>query len=182
MTRFAALLAFVVAAWPIRAAAQSPAGPAPAAEPLGFTGSLFARFEARRGYSASGLTASDYVRYRTRLGLVTPWRRGAEGLAVRARVVPQSAGYWHVGGDSLDDAALGLHEGAIEIEHGAVRLEAGRFEMVYGDHLVIGNVAWDPTGRSFDGVRLRWTLPVTSDRQPAGAKAIALGVEEIKTQ
>ncbi len=144
------------------ARADIPAAPAPAATPavapappLDLSGSFFVRFETRRNYSPGGLPDSDFVRYRSRLGLITPWRRG-DGLAVRARMVPQAAGFWSVGGDTLQDVDLGLHEGAIEIERGPVRVEAGRFEMTYGEHLVIGNVGWDATGRSFDGVRLHY--------------------------
>ncbi|MEZ4287747.1 MAG: alginate export family protein [Polyangiales bacterium] len=71
------------------------------------------------------------------------------------RFVPQASGIWGVGGDTLDDAALNLHEGYIAFGRASFQLQIGRMELAYGDHLVLGNVDWHPTGRSFDALRLR---------------------------
>jgi hypothetical protein len=55
------------------------------------------------------------------------------------------------------DPVLGLHEGFLSLHLGeAFRLDVGRFEMFYGEHLVIGNLDWHPNGRAFDGARARF--------------------------
>lgn len=124
-------------------------------------GQFFSRFENRTQYD--GLRLSDPARlhadqdaiyYRARFGLVTRAFDVGHGLHVTARLVPQSSGAWNVGGSSLTDANLDMHEGLIQIAGDGFRLDAGRFEMVYGDHFIIGNVGWHQTGRSFDGLRL----------------------------
>ncbi len=133
------------------------AGPDTAAQDVAMGGSFFTRFERRVGYGGgAGDYASynsDFVRYRARISLDTgpmdigsPWK-------LNARFVPQAGGIWSTGGDSLDDASLGVHEAFVRLKKGASRFEIGRFELVYGDHLVLGNVGWHHLGRSFDGVR-----------------------------
>ena len=122
-------------------------------------GSFFTRFETRREYGGvAGLSASDFVRYRARFGLETSPFDVGHGISVRARLVPQAGGVWHIGGDGLEDAELGLHEGFLAIDLGPVDLQLGRFEIVYGDHLVMGNVGWHHLGRSFDAARMRVQL------------------------
>ena len=122
------------------------------------TGSFFSRYELRRGYAQGtildGDPGSDLVRYRARLGLhVEPLE--TETLTLGTHFVPQAGGFWHVGGDDLVDPVLGLHEAFVDVATGPLRFEVGRFEMVYGDHLVIGNVGWHHLGRAFDGFRVR---------------------------
>jgi hypothetical protein len=145
-----------LAALPLRAQDVAEA-PATAAEPFPLTvgGSYLSRFELRRNYSPGGLDASDFVRGRARLVLTTAPLTLREGLDLTLRFAPQAAGLWHIGGDTLEDPTLGLHEGALVLQGDVVRGEVGRFEMTYGDHLVVGNVDWNETGRAFDGVRLR---------------------------
>jgi len=134
----------------------------PAEEPLlRPVGSFFSRFENRTHFDQLGLRGparvnadQDAIYYRARFGLVTRAFDVGHGLHVTARLVPQSSGAWNVGGGSLTDANLDIHEGLIQIAGDGFRLDAGRFEMVYGDHFIIGNVDWNQTGRSFDGVRL----------------------------
>jgi hypothetical protein len=63
----------------------------------------------------------------------------------------------------------------MEIKHGNLQLEAGRFEMAYGDHLVIGNVGWHQVGRSFDGLRLRHQAGDKAPRIDAFFTAIGEG-------
>jgi hypothetical protein len=53
------------------------------------------------------------------------------------------------------DAQLGLHEGYARVQGDHVRFDTGRFELSYGDALVIGNLDWNEVARSFDGVRAR---------------------------
>ena len=120
-------------------------------------GRFFTRAEVRQGYSgdaAKALTGADLARYQARLGLETTVDFGG-GLTSTARFLPQAGGFWHVGGDGLEDVALGLHEGYVRIAYGPATLDAGRFEMAYGDQLVIGPVGWHHIGRAFDGARLR---------------------------
>jgi len=123
-------------------------------------GSFFSRFENRTHYDQLSIgggrlhSDQDAIYYRARFGLVTRAFDVGHGLHVTARLVPQASGAWNVGGDSLTDASIGMHEGLIQISGGGFRLDAGRFELVYGDHFIIGNVGWHETGRSFDGMRL----------------------------
>lgn len=118
------------------------------------TASFFVRYDLRENYDEVGLADLDFVRYRTRFGLIAGPFDAGEALALSLRFVPQASGIWHVGGNGLEDAELGLHEGLMILTAPGWRLDAGRFEMVYGDHLVIGNVDWHQTGRSFDGLRM----------------------------
>lgn len=124
--------------------------------PLALTASFFVRYDLRAGYDHVGLGAAngDRVRYRTRFGLIAGPFSISDGLELSLRFVPQASGIWYVGGNSLEDVNLGVHEGLMQLSADAWRLDAGRFEMVYGDHFVIGNVGWHQTGRSFDGLRL----------------------------
>lgn len=148
------LVLVAVVAIPVAVQAQPRAEETDEAVPLGVTASFFVRYDLREGYDEVGLSDLDFVRYRTRFGLTAgPLDVGSDvGLALR--FVPQASGIWHVGGDTLEDAELGLHEGLMILSMPSWRLDAGRFEMVYGEHLVIGNVGWHQTGRSFDGLRL----------------------------
>jgi hypothetical protein len=41
------------------------------------------------------------------------------------------------------------------VQGSLVYLDAGRFELNYGDALILGNLGWHQTGRSFDGMRAR---------------------------
>ncbi|MEZ4287245.1 MAG: alginate export family protein [Polyangiales bacterium] len=52
---------------------------------------------------------------------------------------------------------MNLHEGFVAFRNKHFEFRFGRFEMAYGDELVIGSVGWNPTGRSFDAFRLRVT-------------------------
>jgi hypothetical protein len=130
--------------------------PAPPAA-LSFTpfGTLMSRYEMRRNYSLGvpGGPGEDAVRYRTRFGVRAQPVSIADGLSVSARVAAQAAGQWSVGGDTLEHPSLSLHEGLIGLHVGETRIDIGRFEMAYGEHLVIGTVDWNPIGRAFDGAR-----------------------------
>ncbi len=148
----AALLAATFATAPRPATAQDAAA-APLLTPHG---SFFSRFETRRNYSLAP-SGSDFVRYRARLALDVGPIELPEGWTVAARFAPQAGGYWHIGGDGLEDPVLGLHEGALTVGNTAFRVQIGRFEMAYGEHLVIGNVDWHHLGRAFDGARLHLT-------------------------
>ena len=123
--------------------------------PLEIGGSFFTRYEMRQNYDPIGGASTDMVRYRARLNLDTAPVDIAGDLQLTIRFSPQASGLWNVGSDSLEDLSLGLHEGALVLWTPTLQAEVGRFEMVFGDHLVIGNVGWHQTGRAFDGARFR---------------------------
>jgi hypothetical protein len=129
--------------------------------PLALTGSYFTRYELRRGYEALGLSAGrisegDYLVFRARVGLaVGPIALGRD-LNVRFQFTPQATGVMGTLPSTIADADLGLYEGYLRVESTSVRFDAGRFMMDYGDSLVIGNLDWHQTGRSFDGFRARY--------------------------
>lgn len=127
-------------------------------------------------YGGAGATPtladSDCIRYRARVGLeITNLAIGPDVSAI-VRFLPQVAGTWAmstiglgtpggVGASSSGgtvDALLGLHEASLALQLGmVVRAEVGRFEMSYGDAVVIGNLDWNPNARAFDGARIHVT-------------------------
>lgn len=124
--------------------------------PLRVSASIFTRPELRTGYTDLGQADTDFVRYRFRLGLeLQPLDLGR--LTIGARFVPQAAGFWSSGG-ALSDPSLGIHEAVLLLTRNRFRFEVGRFEMAYGEELVIGTVAWHQVGRAFDGARMRVSL------------------------
>ncbi|MCA9575899.1 MAG: alginate export family protein [Polyangiales bacterium] len=138
---------------PEAATAEAPAAPP---FPLGVTASVFTRPELRAGYDRIGQADTDFVRYRFRLGLaLTPVDLGR--VRVGGRFVPQAAGFWSSGG-TLTDPALGIHEAVLLLGTDHLDVEVGRFEMSYGEELVIGPVGWHQVGRAFDGARLHAKL------------------------
>lgn len=133
---------------------------APTPVGLEVSGYGFTRFERTSGYGATAPAVNkDWVRYRFNLGLTTTPITLKDDLSLTFKLTPQMGGFWNVGGDSTEDPALGLHEGIMKLKGGKWSLEAGRFEMAYGDELVIGPVGWNHIGRSFDGARFRHMLP-----------------------
>lgn len=138
----------------------------PAFRPLA---NMVTRFEHREGYTALGVPGTgcvpgdnDCIRYRARVGFTTTPLTIADDVKASVRFLPQLAGFWALpsltGASSsggVFDPTLGLHEAALTLQLGpAARLEVGRFEMIYGEHLVIGNLDWHPNARAFDGTRL----------------------------
>jgi hypothetical protein len=142
---------------PPEAAPAAPAAP----PPLVVTGSFFGRYELRAGYDQLGVSRaprfleSDATFYRARLGLATSPIAVADGTTVALQFTPQSTGVLGVLPNTVTDAALNLHEGYARVASSAFRLDFGRFEMNYGDSLVIGSLDWNETARSFDGIRTR---------------------------
>lgn len=119
---------------------------------------LFTRGEVRRGYALLvDRNAQDFVRYRTQLG-VRITHHFDHNWHVGARVLVRAGGYWNVGGNSLEDADLSLHEGYTFIGNDRMNFQIGRFEMLYGDQLVIGPVGFHHVGRTFDGGRASFKL------------------------
>lgn len=132
------------------------------------SGSFFSRYEFRSGYNdlaRAGFFEGgvihprsrdfDAVAYRARLNLDTTPLSVSDFFDVAMRLTPQSSGFWAFGTGSgqLRDAAIGLHEGFLKLIHGLSYFQIGRFEMNYGEQLMIGAVGWHQTGRSFDGGR-----------------------------
>ncbi len=134
--------------------------------PLTWHTSMMTRYELRDGYTEIGRTRAvhpvafdgDYIAYRARFGFETKPLRLDDNLRVLVRFSPQSAGYWNVGGDTLQDPQLDLHEGYLQIMGEDWYVRSGRFEIIYGDHFVVGNVGWHWRARSFDAVRFRKEL------------------------
>ena len=127
---------------------------------LELTASFFTRYELREGYDGIGVATprireSDLVFYRARLGLSTTPIDVGKGKHVILLFQPQASGFWADKGDTLTDGSLNLHQATLRIAGASYWIDAGRFEMSYGDELVIGSVDWHHTGRSFDGLRSR---------------------------
>ncbi len=60
-------------------------------------------------------------------------------------------------GTVLNDPALGVHQGWLAYSPSDwFTFKLGRQELIYGDHLVIGNVGWSNVGRSFDALKLNF--------------------------
>lgn len=114
------------------------------------------------------LADSDCVRYRARVGLEVRDIALGDGAVAVIRFLPQVTGMWAMPGLGLGgpavgsssggiiDALLGIHEASLLLQFGELlRVELGRFEMSYGDQVVIGSLDWHPNGRAFDGLRAR---------------------------
>lgn len=56
------------------------------------------------------------------------------------------------------DQAMNVHQAYATLMHSdKISYTLGRYEMKYGDELVIGPVGWSMTGRAFDGLKAHWT-------------------------
>lgn len=127
-------------------------------------------------YGGAGMTPalsdSDCMRYRARVGFEIQNLALGPDVGAVIRFLPQVAGFWAmptfglggpggVGASSSGgtvDALLGIHEASLALQLGSVvRTEVGRFEMSYGDAVVVGNLDWHPNGRAFDGARIHVT-------------------------
>jgi hypothetical protein len=121
----------------------------------------------RQGYDNAGVARGrfvdgDAVFYRARFGIGTGAIDVGEGFKLGAQFTPQAAGVFGSLGSTIADVSLGLHEGYGRVARKYVRLDFGRFELNYGDALVLGNLDWNEIGRSFDGVRTRFSGSPTS--------------------
>jgi hypothetical protein len=133
-----------------------------------YTGSFFTRYELRQGYDNAGVARSprfldgDAFFYRARFGIGTGNIDLGKDIKVALQFTPQAAGVFGTSPTTLTDLSLGLHEGYLRAGGKYVRIDAGRFELNYGDALVLGNLDWNEIGRSFDGVRSRIAKSPTS--------------------
>jgi hypothetical protein len=137
------------------------------------------RLPVSRGLTNIGCTAgaggvlsdSDCIRYRARVGFEIQNITLGPGYTAAVRFLPQVTGHWAMPGFALGgpgtglsssggivDALLGIHEASLILNLETWgRFEIGRFEMSYGENVVIGNLDWHPNGRAFDGARVRIT-------------------------
>jgi Alginate export len=158
---------------PPAAALPPPPAMAPPAAPVWspvYTSSYFTRYESRHGYDDLGLSTGrarfsegDAVFYRLRFGIGTGLFEIGPGIKVGLQFTPQAAGtFGNNGPNTIVDAQLGMHEGYARVAGKYVRVDAGRYELNYGDALVLGNLDWNEVARSFDGVRARIATSPTS--------------------
>lgn len=122
--------------------------------------SFMTRHETREGYRALGRSAGRFQEgeaavFRARMGFrTTPIDTG--GPDVVLQFTPQASGWIGYNANTITDYNLGLHEGFLRLtEKGVFSLDVGRFELNYGDALVIGNLGWHQTARAFEGMRAR---------------------------
>jgi hypothetical protein len=136
--------------------------------PLAVSGSFFTRYELRSGYAAQGLfhprlhREGDNFVYRARLGVTTHPVDLGDGQTISATFIPQAHGVHATQGEPTtinDQYDLRVYEAFIRWQGQRVTLDTGRFEMNYGDGLVIGNSDWHEAGRAFQGARLHYVSP-----------------------
>ncbi|MEX0599984.1 MAG: alginate export family protein [Rhodothermales bacterium] len=120
-------------------------------------GQLRHRLEVDARNNAPGRDAVAFQLLRSRLGFrAFPTARTEVFLQVQdSRVMGEEA-------STLDGSAnaFDLHQGFVTLKRVFGRpldIQAGRFETVYGSERLVGAVGWHNVGRSFDGVRLRWS-------------------------
>ena len=149
--------------------AQSPYTPADNSSadktsfPLEFGGSFWTRYELRNGYSQLGVSRGrfiegDWLVYRARLKLATKALSIADSnYSTLVVFSPQADGFWGDQAGTISAPNLGIYEGFLRLQSPSLRLDVGHFALNYGDALVIGDLRWHQTARSFDGARLKWT-------------------------
>jgi hypothetical protein len=138
-----------------------------------YTGSFFTRYEVRNGfeqiYPSPAAAAArgrfqdgDAFYFRSRFGFNTGLMDVGNDLKVAFQFTPQASGVLGSSPNTTTDVNLNIHEGFMRTQGKWVRVDAGRFELSYGDTLVIGNLDWNETGRAFDGFRARVAKSPTS--------------------
>jgi hypothetical protein len=132
-----------------------------------YTGSFFTRYELRQGFDNAGVQRGRFIDgdaffYRARFGIGTGAIDLGKDIKVGLQFTPQAAGVFGSLPSTIADASLGLHEGYLRAGGKYVRVDAGRFELNYGDSLVLGNLDWNEIARSFDGLRTRVSKSPTS--------------------
>ncbi len=134
----------------------------PPGMPLVFSTSMKSRFEMRESYDALGVSRGrfqegDQTVYRARIGLRSAPLDLGGGLTGLVQFTPQASGAYGVNG-TVAENNVGIYEGYLRFSGESLSFDAGRFMMDYGDALVVGNLDWHQTARSFDGVRARFSL------------------------
>ncbi|MEO1229538.1 MAG: hypothetical protein AAFZ18_11575 [Myxococcota bacterium] len=129
--------------------------------PLDAGVSIWTRYELRDGYDELGRSRArflegDFFVYRARLSLVSkPLAIGNSGFSTKVVFTPQASGFWGNLQGTVATPTLGIYEGYLSLIGPELRLDVGHFAMNYGDAVVIGDLRWHQTARSFDGARLR---------------------------
>jgi len=136
--------------------------PVASAVPFSFSTSMFSRLEVRENYDSLGVSRGrfqegDQTVYRARIGIrSTPVALGEE-LSGLVQFTPQASGA-HGQNGTIAENNVGIYEGYFRFQGGENYFDAGRFMMNYGDALIIGNLGWHQTARSFDGLRFHHAL------------------------
>lgn len=138
----------------------APANPLPVG--LKVTSDIWTRYELRDGFAELGASSGRWLEgdttfYRARLGLATTPLEVTEGVSALVQFTPQASGFVPTA-NTTTDRALDIHEAYLRLLGTGFNFDVGRFEMVYGDHLVIGNLDWHQTARAFDGARFQYKL------------------------
>jgi hypothetical protein len=165
---------------PPAVAVAVPVAPPPPVSPAWspvLSGSYFTRYELRSGYDDLNISSAtsrqrflegDAFFYRLRFGIGTGLLDLGQGLKVGLQFTPQATGTFGNltstpgAANTIIDANLGLHEGFARVQGAHARFDAGRFELNYGDGVLLGNLDWNEIGRSFDGARVRISESPTS--------------------
>lgn len=169
---------------------EAAVAPAPPALPVSFAGSFWTRYELRRNYHDHGLTSNarlhregDYLVSRARLSVKTTPVDIGNDMKASATFVPQAAYTMGETGTTPanttvgDQPAVTLYEGYASVGGSTARLDAGRFMMDYGDALIIGNLGWHESARSFNGTRLH----ITPTESPLYIDVFATLIQEGRT-
>jgi len=144
---------------PAPAVPAPPPQAAPTPPPLKFGATYFTRYELRSGdlpVIGNRPLNADTIFYRARISLGSAPLDLGGGLSSSVYFEPQASGAYDVGGE-LNDVGLDLHQGFLSLMSSSYKLDIGRFELAYGEHLVLGSVPWHQTGRAFNGGRIRFT-------------------------
>jgi len=111
-----------------------------------------ARFRWNHYGNVGGATVTDYAEMRFRPEF---WFNPGSDLSVMFQ--PQFSQTVGSGGFSgtTSDSAMNTHQAFMNyMPNDSWKLQFGRFEMSYGDELLIGPVGWSNVGRSFEGMRV----------------------------
>lgn len=148
------------------AAEEAPAEeepPAPSLLPLKVGTHTWSRFEWRQNYDELGVSRARFIEgdrtfYRARLTFETNPLQLTDKLKGTMYFAPQATGVWGTGpgGGTIGETALGIYQGYFKIASDTLAVKVGRFEMKYGDVLMIGNLDWHQSGRAFDGAHVSY--------------------------
>ena len=127
---------------------------------------IWTRYENRENYDRLGVsrgrfTEGDFAVYRARLSLTTAPIDLGGGQRVSVQISPQVDGFWGDQPSTVSNPNLGVYEAYLRLENAYLVFDVGHFSMNYGDALVIGDLRWHQTARSFDGARMR----ISADRK-----------------
>lgn len=145
-----------------RAALVDAPDPGPSLLPLDLTTSTWSRFEMRENFDDLGVARGrfqegDIAVFRARLGMGTNPLPIADGSDVIVQFTPQASGLWGVNG-TLGEAKVGIFEGYFKIRSKRLDVKVGRWQLAYGDEVVIGALDWHQAGRAFDGILAHYKM------------------------